>query len=98
MLFRSSLRIAVYRVIQELLANAVKHAYASKIIMQCSELDGWLFITVEDNGKGMKSKKSASDNGLGLMNIQNRIALLNGEREIQAKMGEGQTVHIQIPL
>lgn len=96
--YPESLRIAVYRIIQELLANAVKHAHADKIIMQCSEMNGWLFITVEDNGKGISPIKTVSDNGLGLMNIQNRIALLNGKIEIQSELGEGTTVNIQIPV
>src|SRR5690606_575272 len=41
-------RITIYRIVQELLTNAVKHAQATKIILQCSELDHRLFLTVED--------------------------------------------------
>lgn len=89
------LRITVYRVIQELLANAIKHACATKVIVQCSELDNWLFITVEDNGKGMGHQQG---NGLGLVNIQNRISLLNGTIETLSQPSEGTTVNIQIPL
>ena len=91
------LRIAVYRVIQELLTNAIKHAEAKEIIVQCSELDDWLFVTVEDNGKGMDMEKSEQANGLGLINIHNRISLLNGQVETLSAPGEGTTVNIQIP-
>src|SRR5699024_5168222 len=63
------LRITVYRIIQELLANAIKHASATKIIVQCSELDSWLFVTVEDNGKGMRQKEEKQGKRLGLVNI-----------------------------
>src|SRR5690606_25078558 len=96
--YPEQLRITVYRVVQELLTNAVKHANADEVILQCSELDGWLFLTVEDNGKGMELTKSDSSKGLGLVNIQNRISLLNGQIETLSQSGEGTTVNIQIPL
>ncbi|WP_353196474.1 sensor histidine kinase [Parapedobacter defluvii] len=96
--YPEQLRITVYRIVQELLANALKHANASEIILQCSELDRWLFITVEDNGKGMATAENVPSKGLGLSNIRNRVALLNGQMEIQAQPGEGTTVNIQIPL
>ncbi|RQP14670.1 MAG: sensor histidine kinase, partial [Parapedobacter sp.] len=92
------LRVTVYRVVQELLTNAIKHANATKIILQCSELDNWLFVTVEDNGNGMEQKEEKSKKGLGLVNIQNRISLLNGHTETISQPGEGTTVNIQIPL
>src|SRR5690606_1861224 len=43
--YPDQLRVTVYRVVQELLTNAIKHANATKIILQCSELDNWLFVT-----------------------------------------------------
>lgn len=88
---------SVYRIVQELLANAIKHAHAQEVILQCSELEGWLFITVEDNGIGMDLtlKQHA---GLGLKNIHNRVKLLNGNIEIISQKGEGYTINIQIPL
>lgn len=96
--YPDQLRVTVYRVVQELLTNAIKHANATKIILQCSELDNWLFVTVEDNGKGMEQKEEKSKKGLGLVNIQNRISLLNGNIETISQPGEGTTVNIQIPL
>lgn len=96
--YPDQLRVTVYRVVQELLANAIKHADAKKIILQCSELDNWLFVTVEDNGKGMKPHKIDEGKGLGLVNIQNRISLLNGQFETISHPGEGTTINIQIPL
>ena len=91
-------RITVYRIVQELLANAIKHANAKKVIVQCSELDDWLFVTVEDNGKGMEYDRDRQEKGLGLGNIRNRISLLNGNIEILSQPGEGTTVNIQILL
>ena len=96
--YPEQLRISIYRVIQELLTNAIKHANATKVIVQCSELDGWLFVTVEDNGKGMEQKEDKQEKGLGLINIQNRISLLNGTIETLSQPNEGTTINIQIPL
>lgn len=96
--YSDHLRTTVYRVVQELLTNAVKHAHAKKIILQCSELENWLFLTVEDNGKGMAQSKNSTQKGLGLNNIQTRISLLNGHIETLSVPGEGTTINIQIPL
>ena len=95
--YPDQLRVTVYRVVQELLTNAIKHANATKIILQCSELDNWLFVTVEDNGKGMDQREENRKKGLGLINIRNRISLLNGDIETVSHPGEGTTVNIQIP-
>jgi Signal transduction histidine kinase len=96
--YPDQLRITVYRVVQELLTNAIKHAHADKVILQCSELENWLFVTVEDNGIGMDLTTKDQQKGLGLVNIQHRIALLDGQMEILSRPGEGTTVNIQIAL
>lgn len=96
--YSDQLRVTVYRIVQELLANAVKHANATKIILQCSKLDNWLFITVEDNGKGMEQNGEYHERGLGLINIRNRVSFLNGEIETLSGSGNGTTINIQIPL
>lgn len=96
--YPEQLRVSVYRIIQELLTNAIKHSQATKVIVQCSELDTWLFVTVEDNGIGMEKTDKKHRNGLGLVNIHNRISLLNGTIETLSQPSEGTTVNIQIPL
>lgn len=96
--YSGQLRITVYRIVQELLANALKHAEANEVILQLSEMDKWLFITAEDNGKGMETAAALPSKGLGLNNIRNRVTLLNGHIDMQAQPGEGTTINIQIPL
>src|SRR5690606_34055816 len=96
--YPDQLRVAVYRAVQELLTNAIKHANSTKVILQCSDMDKWLFVTVEDNGIGMELREKNRKKGLGLINIRNRISLLNGEIETISHPGEGTTVNIQIPL
>jgi len=89
--------IGVYRIVQELLNNAVKHANPSQIIVQCSENDAHLFLTVEDDGCGFDPEGKARK-GMGLSNIKNRVALLQGKVEIDSQPGQPTAVNIQIPL
>ncbi len=89
--------IGVYRIVQELLNNAVRHAHASQIIVQCSDGDNHLFLTVEDDGQGFSAGAQPS-NGLGLKSIENRVALLKGRIEIDSKPGRGTTVNVEIPI
>ena len=93
-----ALQITVYRIVQELLTNALKHAEANSIMVQCSENGNRLYITVEDDGKGFDPETAEQKNGIGLSNIKNRVNLLQGTVEISSKPGEGTTFSIEIPL
>jgi len=95
--YRQPMLVGVYRIVQELLNNAIKHANATQIIVQCSESDRRLFLTVEDDGCGF-NPKDLEMKGLGLKNIENRVALLQGSVEIESHFGQGTTVNIEIPI
>lgn len=91
--------ISVYRIVQELLANALKHSDADQVWVQCSQENEILYLSVEDNGKGFESSSgNVNEKGMGLSNIRNRIALLNGHFEIDTYPGKGSSFHVQIPL
>jgi len=97
--YNQSFLIAVYRIVQELLTNAVKHSGATQIWVQCSEADHYFYITVEDNGKGFDpSMQAPTKGGIGLSNIRNRVEILNGHLEIDAAIGKGASFHIQFEL
>ena len=49
-------QLTIYRIVQELLTNAIRHAHASQIVVQCSQNGTAFFITVEDNGMGFDTK------------------------------------------
>ncbi len=89
--------IGVYRIVQELLNNAIKHAGAHQIIVQCSESDQALSLTVEDDGCGFNPQE-VGKKGLGLKNVENRVALLHGTVEIESHPGRGTTINIEIPI
>lgn len=91
--------ISVYRIVQELLTNAVKHSAAGKVWVQCSEHDGHVYLSVEDNGKGFLFEEAVqAARGIGLANIKNRVELLNGQLEVDAAPGKGASFHIDFDL
>ena len=96
--YEQALQITVYRIIQELLTNAIKHAEAQSVMVQCSENENRLYITVEDDGKGFDPTSVEQKDGIGLSNIRNRVNLLQGTVEISSRPGEGTTFSIEIPL
>ena len=88
----------VYRIIQELLTNVVKHAEATEVIVQLTKDEGLFEIIVEDNGKGFLVEGIQSRVGIGLESIRSRVMYLNGELDIYARIGEGSSFTIHIPL
>jgi signal transduction histidine kinase len=84
--------VVVYRIVQELLNNAVKHSGASVILAQVMRQDDHLTITVEDNGKGFD--KEAVLQGAGLKNIRSRVEYLKGHLDIQSVPGKGTSIYI----
>ena len=91
--YPAQVQVMVYRIIQELVHNAVKHAQATKIMVQCTQTDNVLFITVEDNGVGFD--KHTKKDGMGLSNIRSRVGILNGSLEIDSS-SEGTNINIEL--
>ena len=86
----------IYRIVQELLSNSLRHADASQILVQLIEKDGELMITVEDDGKGYDP--TTVKKGMGTGNIESRVNFLKGELSIQASAGEGSSTLITVPV
>ena len=86
--------INIFRIIQELVTNSIKHAEATKIDIQISCRNKIMQITIEDNGKGFDTSTN-EDNGIGLQNIQSRVDYLQGTIDlISNKKGTSTTVEI----
>lgn len=93
-----SAQLNIYRIVQELLSNAIKHAKASTILLQCSQDAAAFYITIEDNGIGFAVEDLSNRAGMGISNIHNRVEYLGGMVEIDSKIGEGTTVNIELKL
>lgn len=91
-----TIKLHTYRIITELLNNIHKHARANLASVQINAEDDTLEIVVEDNGIGMDNARSNSE-GIGLMNINNRINVCKGKINIDSSE-KGSSVIIEIPL
>lgn len=87
--------IQLYRILQELLNNIIKHAEATEVDIQLLKLEKRISIVVEDNGIGFDMNKDYK--GMGLTTIQSRIVKLKGNYNIDSGKGNGTTVTIDIP-
>ncbi|MBU2976224.1 tetratricopeptide repeat-containing sensor histidine kinase [Zobellia sp. B3R18] len=92
----ASIKINVYRMIQESLQNCVKHAQCKNVILELSKTDSGFMVTIIDDGKGFKT--SSRKKGIGLRNISSRIEKINGTYTIKSKPGKGTTVTLEVPL
>lgn len=91
--------ISIYRIILELINNAVKHAEASMATVQLVKYPDNINISVEDNGKGFDlTRVSQEKKGIGLGNIFSRVEYMKGSINIDTVTGRGTTVIIDIPL
>jgi two-component system NarL family sensor kinase len=88
--------VNIYRIVQELINNTIKHAAAKTAIIQVSKLNSDISITVEDDGKGFDPAILQQSKGIGWINIQNRVDFLNGQLDVQSAPGKGCSVHIEL--
>ncbi|WP_165583405.1 sensor histidine kinase [Aquimarina atlantica] len=94
----NALEISIFRMIQELITNAIKHAKASEIHISLTNHDSLLNIIIEDNGKGFDAKILPKKEGMGLRNIEKRVEHLEGTFEIDSTIGKGTNIIINIPI
>lgn len=88
----------IFRILQELIQNIIKHANAKQVLVQISYNVSTLYITVEDDGVGFDFQEARKKQSLGLKNIETRVRLLNGQLDYKTRAGEGTSVLIMIPV
>lgn len=93
----SEVEISIYRIVQECLTNIHRHAGSPTARIRVERHASEIEIEVEDNGKGISDKKSASGRGVGLSGMRERARLLDGTLEIKSD-GKGTTVIARLPL
>jgi two-component system, NarL family, sensor kinase len=91
-----STAIAVYRIVQELITNTIKHAASKTAIVQLTKINQQLTITVEDEGKGFDTTLLQQAKGIGWTNIQHRVDFLKGKLDVNSQPGKGTSVHIEL--
>ena len=95
-LIDNTIEIQIFRILQELITNIIKHSKATEASIQFSEDNNILNIIVEDNGIGFNTSKYNS--GIGLTNIEKRMQKINGELIIDSSIDNGATIILNIPI
>lgn len=94
----ASLRIVIFRIVQEATGNIIKHAHADRIKVVISKTEGGLRLSIKDNGLGFDpaamSRRSSLDKGIGLMSMKERAELSGGICEIKSAPGKGAKICI----
>jgi signal transduction histidine kinase len=88
---------AVLRIVQEALANAVKHAQPTRIRLRLHQQDGQVAVTVSDDGGGFDPSLAEQRHGLGLGLMRQRIAELGGTLQLDSTPGQGTSVQVLLP-
>jgi two-component system sensor histidine kinase UhpB len=92
---------ALYRVTQEALANAVKHADATKVHVRLVTKPGFVSLAVIDNGRGFsggEALRGDGQRGVGLLSMKERVELAGGSVNIESAIGRGTRLYVVIPL
>ncbi|WP_288425788.1 ATP-binding protein [uncultured Spirosoma sp.] len=92
-----SIELWVYRIIQELVTNVIKHAKATRVLIQLVYASELLHITVEDNGNGFVTTEGLKKGNLGLRYLIDRTAYLKGAVTIESELGIGSSIVIELP-
>jgi two-component system NarL family sensor kinase len=94
---KKSRQVYVYRIAQEAINNALKHADCTEIQLSITEFDDQLNVYIKDNGKGLADGSVSESQGLGFKNIKERTELLNGELILESD-NRGTIVEVNIPI
>jgi PAS domain S-box-containing protein len=89
---------ALFRIVQELLTNVMRHAEASKVNLDLRQKDNFVVLTIQDNGRGISKLEIEQGTSLGLLGIKERIAPFGGKLQIHGETGKGTRATVFIPL
>ncbi len=92
----SSTEVMLYRIVQELINNIIKHAYATEAIVQINREGNRLSLIIEDNGRGFDSREAEEKRSMGMATVKSRVDYLNGHLTIDSRKDIGTTVMIDL--
>jgi len=97
-LINQTVAITIYRIVQELINNTLKHARAETVIVQITKTEHQLAITVEDDGDGFDTLILKKSKGMGWTNIQHRVEFLKGNLNVDSEYTKGTSIHIEFNI
>jgi signal transduction histidine kinase len=93
-----AVEVNLYRIVQEALNNIAKHAKADNVSILLEKPEDKIVLIIEDDGVGFDVEEKLNRNeGLGLIGMGERAALINGEVEIESAIGNGTTIYVRVP-
>jgi signal transduction histidine kinase len=90
--------LALFRIMQEALGNAAKHAHAARVSVQLMRSGDVVTLSVSDDGAGFDRTRLSESGGLGLVMMRERASQLNGRFEFEAAPGRGTAIKVEIPF
>jgi len=90
--------LALYRIAQEALGNAAKHSKAKQVRVRLMRADAVVRLTVSDDGIGFVLGRPGDSEGVGLINMRERVRYLNGTFDLESRPGQGTTVRAEVPF
>src|SRR5262249_54112509 len=90
--------LALFRIVQEALGNAAKHARATQITVRLNRSDRKVLLIISDDGVGFDGGRLNAPGGLGLVMMRERATQLNGTFELESAPGKGATIKVVIPF
>lgn len=98
----SALALTCFRIVQECVTNAMRHAHATRIIVHATRRDQAVHLDIRDNGAGFDVpsalQRSARGGSVGLLSLHERVRALSGELTLESAPEQGTAFHIRIPL
>lgn len=91
----SSVEIAIYRIVQEVVNNMIKHSKANKVEVLLDYNTEKIYLSIKDNGVGFDTSKIETSSGIGWKNIFSRVYMMNGDVEVNSQPGKGTLVNIE---
>jgi len=93
-----NLSVNIFRICQEAVTNVIKHAMATILQIFVRVKDSQLYINISDNGRGMPARDQHMPLSMGLLNMQERAALIGAELSIESATGKGTIIEIKCNL
>lgn len=90
--------IGLFRIFQESLTNVARHAEAKEVVVVLNKENGFVVMTITDNGKGFDKNSVSGKRSMGLFGMRERTLLMNGEYEINSEPGKGTEVRVVVPF
>lgn len=95
--FQKQNEISIFRIVQEVVNNMIKHAEASTIKLSIKKIENSLIINIKDNGKGITENEISNSSGIGWKNINARVNMMDGKMKIESEKLAGTQIEITLP-